>query len=328
MSTARRRIGVLTGGGDCPGLNAVLRGIVLRSAQLGHEVVGIENGFQGLLPETEGHCRALWPVDVEHLLPQGGTILGATNKGNPLAYVMPDGTTADRGDDVLGAAKRLGLASVIAIGGDGTQSIAYELGLRGLPVIGVPKTIDNDLAATYETFGFATAVQFVSEALDRLRTTAASHERIMVIEVMGREAGWIALHSGIAGGAHAILVPEIPYDPAIVVRVLRERAKRGAGFGLVVVAEGAAPKGEDAPTTSVVGPTAGHAKILGGAGRRAAELIGDQAPEVELRVTVLGHLQRGGSPCATDRILATRFGVAAADAADRGQSQVLVAWDP
>jgi 6-phosphofructokinase 1 len=145
---------------------------------------------------------------------------------------------------------------------------------------------------------------------------------------MGREAGWIALHSGIAGGAHAILIPEIPYDAATVVKVLRDRARRGAGFGLVVVAEGAAPKGEDAPTTSVVGPTAGHAKILGGAGRRAAELIGAQAPELELRITVLGHLQRGGTPVASDRILATRFGVAAADAAARGETQVLVAWHP
>jgi 6-phosphofructokinase 1 len=192
----------------------------------------------------------------------------------------------------------------------------------------VPKTIDNDLAATYRTFGFATAVQVVSDALDRLRTTAESHERIMLLEVMGRDAGWIALNSGIAGGAHVILIPEIPWDPATVVAALQERAVRGAGYGLVVVAEGAAPVGEKPPHRQVSGASAGHAPILGGAGLRAAELLAEHVPQMEFRVTVLGHLQRGGTPTAEDRILATRLGVAAADAAASGQRSVLMSWRP
>jgi 6-phosphofructokinase 1 len=328
VARAVHRVGVLTGGGDCPGLNAVVRAVVLRCDQLGVEVVGIEDGFEGLMPETEGRARLLTPPDVIHLLDQGGTILGTTSRGNPFEYRMDGGAVRDRSQEVIDAAARLRLDAVITIGGDGTQAIALELAERGLPVVGVPKTIDNDLAATYETFGFATAVQVVCDALDRLRTTAASHERIMVLEVMGRHAGWIALHSGLAGGAHVILIPEIPWDPGKVAGVLRERAMRRAGFGLVVVAEGAAPRGETPQQAQVVGATAGHAPILGGAGRRAAELLAEVLPDHEIRVTVLGHLQRGGTPVASDRILATRLGTAAADAAWAGERKALVSWQP
>lgn len=325
---APKRIGVLTGGGDCPGLNAVLRALVIRAGQLGIEVVGIEDGFEGLLPESEGTARLLQRSDVAPILERGGTILGTTNRGNPFAYPSADGSLVDRSQDVLDAAAKLEVELLITIGGEGTQGIAIEISKRGLPVIGVPKTIDNDLAATYETFGFATAVQVVSDALDRLRTTAESHERIMVLEVMGRDAGWIALHSGIAGGAHVILLPEVPYQPERVAAALRERSVRGAGFGLVVVAEGAAAVGEGAPEKDVVGVSAGHAPILGGAGRRAAELFSALVPELEFRVTVLGHLQRGGTPTATDRILSTRLGVEAANAAAAGHRDVLVSWQP
>jgi phosphofructokinase-like protein len=325
---AFQRIGVLTGGGDCAGLNAVLRAIVIRGDQLGLEVLGIEDGFAGLLPETEGNARVLRREDVMPILDRGGTILGTTNRGNPFAYPSKDGKLVDRSEDVMKAARDLELDAIITIGGDGSQKIALEFDKRGLPSIGVPKTIDNDLAATYRTFGFATAVQVVSDALDRLRTTAESHERIMVLEVMGRDAGWIALNSGIAGGAHVILIPEMPWDPAAVVSALQERAVRGAGYGLVVVAEGAAPIGEKAPQQRVSGASAGHAPILGGAGLRAAELLAEHVPEMEFRVTVLGHLQRGGTPTAEDRILATRLGVAAADAAASGQHGVLMSWRP
>jgi 6-phosphofructokinase 1 len=328
VSRSLHRVGVLTGGGDCPGLNAVVRAIVLRCDQLGVEVIGIEDGFEGLMPETEGRARLLTPADVVHLLDQGGTILGTTSRGNPFEFPTPDGAVRDRSQEVIDAAARLRLDALIAIGGDGTQAIALELSRRGLGIVGVPKTIDNDLAATYETFGFATAVQVVSDALDRLRTTAASHERIMVLEVMGRHAGWIALCSGMAGGAHVILIPEIPWEPDKVACVLRERAMRRAGFGLVVVAEGAAPRGESPPQSHVVGSTAGHAPILGGAGRRAAEILAGLLPDHEIRVTVLGHLQRGGTPIASDRILATRLGAAAADAAWAGERRALVSWQP
>ena len=329
MANAPKRIGVLTGGGDCPGLNAVLRALVMRSQQHGIEVVGIEDGFEGLLPESEGTAKLLTPAHVAPILARGGTILGTTNRGNPFSYPASDGTLIDRSDDVLAAAKKLEIELLVTVGGEGTQGIAIEFDKRGLPIIGVPKTIDNDLSATYETFGFATAVQVVSDALDRLRTTAESHERIMVLEVMGRDAGWIALHSGIAGGAHVILLPELPYNPQVVAATLRERSVRGAGFGLVVVAEGAKPIGESASMSdSVVGASAGHAPILGGAGKRAAELFSKLEPSLEFRVTVLGHLQRGGTPTATDRILSTRLGVEAANAAARGERKVLVSWQP
>ncbi len=323
------RIGVLTGGGDCPGLNAVLRGLVLRAEQLGCEVIGIEDGFEGLLPETEPTARVLTPREVMPLLAQGGTILGTTNRGNPFRYPDGHGGTRDRSDDVVRAIEDLRIQRLVTIGGDGTQTIAFGIMKKGVPVIGVPKTIDNDLASTYRTFGFSSAVQVVSEALDRLRTTAESHERIMVLEVMGRNAGWIALHSGLAGGAHVILLPEVPYHPSIVGRALADRARRGAGYGLVVVAEGAAPLGETAPMQVPVGAHAGRgAPQLGGAGIRAAQLLAETVPELEFRVTVLGHLQRGGSPIAEDRILATRFGVEAANAACQGEGGVLVSWQP
>ena len=320
-----RRIGICTGGGDCPGLNAAIRAVVLQGTRLGLEVVGIEDGFDGLLAGTGAGTRVLSPAEVLPLLDRGGTILGTTNRGNPLAFPGPDGPV-DRGAEVVARARELGLECVITAGGDGTQTIAMGLAARGLPVIGLPKTIDNDLAHTYRTFGHATAVQVVTDALDRLRTTAESHERVMVLEVMGRSAGWIALSAGIAGGAHAILLPEIPYDPAAVGARLRARFCRTSRFALVVVAEGAHPPGE-APRHQ---PTPGSRsrQVLGGAGARAAELLAPHLPGVELRVTVLGHLQRGGTPVAPDRLLATRLGVEAARAAHERNTGTLACWDP
>ncbi|MCA9657474.1 MAG: ATP-dependent 6-phosphofructokinase [Myxococcales bacterium] len=327
-----RRIGITTGGGDCPGLNAVIRAVVLRAEAAGVEVIGIEDGFAGLLEGGSVGTQRLTPAIVAPILDRGGTILGTTNRGDPFAFPdpeNPDGPTIDRSGEVIRRAQELGLDLVITVGGDGTQRIGYGLHERGLPVIGVPKTIDNDLAATLETFGFGTAVQVVVDALDRLRTTAESHDRIMLLEVMGRDAGWIALHSGMAGGADVILLPEIPYTPEHVAAALRRRIRSGHHFALIVVAEGAAAAGKGAATKQVAGATGGrHAPILGGAGHRAATEIAELLPDLEYRVTVLGHIQRGGTPIAYDRLLASRLGVEAVEAALRGEHGVLVASYP
>lgn len=322
--TKLRRVAINTGGGDCPGLNAVIRAVVLHAHRNGIEVVGIEDGLDGLLPGTHAGVRTLTPEEVWPTLSRGGTILGTTNRGNPFDYRGADGVRRDLSEKLLARARELEIELLISVGGDGSQAIALELHRRGLPVIGVPKTIDNDLAATTETFGFGTAVQVVTDALDRLRTTADSHDRTMVIEVMGRDAGWIALHAGLAGGADVILIPELPYDAKIVAADLHRVFAGGRRSALIVVAEGARPQGGEVAKRATIG----GGEVHGGAGQRAAEAIAAEMRDVEFRVTVLGHVQRGGTPTAYDRVLATRLGVEAVEAALRGERGVLVASHP
>ena len=295
-----KRIGVLTGGGDAPGLNAVLRAVV-RTAERGYgaEVIGILDGFKGLL---DGRFRHLGGPDVRELIRMGGTILGTTNRDNPFAC------PGDRSGDCLENARKAGLDALIIIGGDGTLKIASDLGRRGLNVVGVPKTIDNDLASTDYTFGFWTAIDTATEALDRLRDTAESHHRVMLLEVMGRHAGWIALHAGMAGAADVILIPEIPYIPRSVAETVVRCQERGRASSLLVVAEGAMPSGGEMAVVAIDEITG--VKRLGGAAERLAREL-EVRTGCDVRVTVLGHLQRGGSPVAFDRILATRFGEAA-----------------
>ncbi len=314
MAPSIQTIGIANGGGDCPGLNAVIRGAV-RSAILGHgwRVIGINDGFDGLIwPE-----RTL-PLTVESIagiLPRGGTILGTTNRGNPFTYVVEENgkkVTHDYSLRCYENARHLGLDAVIAIGGDGTLTIARDLGKLGIPIVGVPKTIDNDLSATEVTFGFDTALHVATDAIDRLHTTAESHGRVMVIEVMGRDAGWIALHSGIAGGADVILIPEIPFTIETVCEKLREREATGKKFSMVVVAEGIKLPPTDPQGKPFPAPRPGQVGFL----------IGDAIHTTlkkDVRVTVLGHIQRGGSPSPFDRILATRFGVEAVELIARGE---------
>ena len=300
-----KRIGVLTGGGDAPGLNAVLRAVVRTAERVyGAEVIGVLDGFKGLL---DGRFRHLGGQDVRELIRMGGTVLGTTNRDNPFACAGEAGPV-DRSAEVVDNARKAGLDALIIIGGDGTLRIASELGRRGLNVVGVPKTIDNDLASTDYTFGFWTAIDTATEALDRLRDTAESHHRVMLLEVMGRHAGWIALHAGIAGAADVILIPEIPYDPRSVAETVVRCQERGRASTLLVVAEGAMPRGGEMAVVAVDVLTG--VKRLGGAGERLAREL-EVLTGCDVRVTVLGHLQRGGSPVAFDRILATRFGEAA-----------------
>jgi len=327
-----KRIAISTGGGDAPGLNAVIRAIVLASAKRGWESYGIRDGYNGLLlPERypEGGLMRLTPETVRGITHQGGTILGTTNRGNPLKFPVKNATSGeweelDRGDELVRLFHMHGLDALITCGGDGSLSIASVLQERGLRVIGVPKTIDNDLDGTVITFGFDTAVAFATECLDRLHTTAASHGRVIVVEVMGRYAGWIALNSGVAGSADAILIPEIPYDLTKVAEKIRERNARGRAFSIVVVAEGAKPIGG---TTSVIGKAVGQAERLGGAGQRVADEL-EKLTGHETRAVVLGHLLRGGSPTTFDRLLSLRFGAAAVRALEEGQNGVMVALDP
>ncbi|HUG52396.1 MAG TPA: ATP-dependent 6-phosphofructokinase [Vicinamibacteria bacterium] len=291
-----KKVGILTGGGDCPGLNAVIRATVRRAQGFSIEVLGIRNGFLGLI---EGDAEPLTSFSVSGILPKGGTILG-TSRTNPLASDEVRGR-------FQGNFERYGLDALIVVGGDGTLSAARELHALGVPVIGVPKTIDNDLRGTDYTFGFDTAVSVVCDAVDRLHTTAESHHRVMVVEVMGRRVGWIATHGGLAGGADFILIPEKPYRLEDMCAVLERRRRRGRHFSIVVVAEGAAPMGEPPPARLGEGGTSG-------VGYHVAEEISKRLG-VETRVTVLGHIQRGGSPTAFDRNLATRFGIRALDLA-------------
>ena len=294
-------VGVLTGGGDCPGLNAVIRAVVRTGAKHGFDTIGIRDGWLGLVA---GNVEPLTDYSVTGILPKGGTILG-TSRTNP----FKNEADVQRLRDNI---RRFGIDALVAIGGEDTLGVANRLSQMGIPVVGVPKTIDNDVAATDYTFGFDTAVSIVTEAIDRLHTTAESHHRIMVVEVMGRHAGWIATVAGIAGGADQILIPEVPFDIDEVVGHLRARYERGKKFSIVVVAEGARPKGqEEAITQSVWLDEFGHV-TLGGIGSLLRGEIEDRLG-MEARVTVLGHVQRGGSPTAHDRMLATRFGVAAAD---------------
>ena len=329
MSNPIRRIAICTGGGDAPGLNAVIRAVVIAASNLGWECYGIREGFNGILfPERypEGGVFKLTRDKVRGIAHLGGTILGTTNKGNPLQFPMkmPDGTIkeVDRTGEILEFFGRKELDALVSIGGDGSLTIAHALSKKGLRVVGVPKTIDNDLDKTYTTFGFDTAVAFATECLDRLHSTAESHQRIMVVEMMGRYAGWIALNSGISGSAHAILIPEIPFDLEKVAAKIRERDNDGRMYSLVVVAEGANPA--HGQRSVLAQAEIGHAERLGGIGERVAnslqELTGKDA-----RVVVLGHLLRGGSPTSFDRLAALRFGAAAVRALDEGYSGVMVA---
>jgi 6-phosphofructokinase 1 len=309
------RVGLLTGGGDCPGLNAVIRAVIRRGVADGeHSFVGFRHGWAGLL---EDDALELTLESTAGILPRGGTILG-TSRTNPFAEGR-DGVAA------IGATVRAhALDALIPIGGEDTLGVALRLHERGIPVVGVPKTIDNDLAGTDYTFGFQTAVQIVTEALDRLHTTAESHDRVIVVEVMGRHTGWIATHAGIAGGADAILVPERPFDIDEVCMHLRRRHERGRSFSIVVVAEGATPREGTLRTIDSAGTDAfGHAR-LGGIGVTLEREI-ESRTGYETRVTILGHVQRGGTPVAYDRVLATRFGVAAMDAVAAGRFGTMVA---
>ena len=299
------RIGVTTGGGDCAGLNAVIRAVVKTAHFEFHDdVVGLEDGFDALV---RGDLPLpLSPRDVRDILQRGGTILGTSNRGNPFSYVTPGSKEPqDRSADVVDQLDALGVDGLVLIGGDGTMTIGCELAKMGVKIVGVPKTIDNDLMGTDRTFGFDSALGVAMDALDRLRTTAESHERVMILEVMGRYAGWIALHAGIAGGAHSILIPEIPYDPKMLVRCIRRRFAQEGKYFLIVVAEGARPV--DGSVAVVAEGLEGRPERLGGAGERLAHQIRESI-NPEIRVTVLGHLQRGGSPSPLDRILATRYG--------------------
>jgi 6-phosphofructokinase 1 len=311
-----RKIGILTGGGDAPGLNAVIRAVVKYGVgRLGWELFGIEDSFNGLL-ERPLRVVSLSPVSCKGLLQKGGTMLGTTNHGDPFSFPSGSGEESDRSGEVKRAMDELGLEGLIVLGGDGTQRIARQLMERhGIRVVGVPKTIDNDLGATDLTFGFQSAVDCVADALDRLHTTAESHDRVILVEVMGRNAGFIALHGGIAGGADAIMIPEIPWDADKLVAKIDERRAIGRPFSLFVVAEGAYPAGGAVPGTKLV---------PGGASEKVAEAILQRRPRVDLRVTVLGHLQRGGSPVAFDRVLATRMGVGAVDLVEAGRWGELV----
>jgi len=300
------RIGVLTGGGDCPGLNAAIRAIVRKGIDAhGHELVGFRDGWRG--PLEDDHTD-LTLESIRGILPRGGTILG-TSRTNP--FKRDDGPA-----EVLANLERLEVEGLIAIGGEDTLGAASRLHAEhGVPVVGVPKTIDNDLGATDLTFGFDTAVQVATDAIDRLHTTAESHNRILVVEVMGRHAGWIALHSGLAGGADVILVPERPFDVEEVCALLQRRHSRGRYFSIVVVAEGASPREGTFETMAAGQDEFGHDR-LGGIGQLLGPEI-ERRTGFETRVTVLGHVQRGGTPTAFDRVLATRLGVGAVDAADQ-----------
>lgn len=318
-----KTIGIVTGGGDAPGLNAVIRAAVKTAVgEFGLRVVGIEDSFEGLLGETR--VRELKASDVRGLLPRGGTILGTRNRGSFVvrqqdgSCLMPDEVYREAIDN-LG---RLGIDALVAVGGEGTLAIAFEFHRRGFPVAAVPKTIDNDLAATELTFGFMTALDIATEALDRLHSTAESHDRIMVLEVMGRHAGWIALHSGVSGGADVILIPEIPFSMEQVSKKVRERDATDAQFSIIVAAEGATEIEGDA--LYLDRGDCQSAARLGGIGHHLAAELGERTGK-EARCVVLGHMQRGGSPNAFDRMLATNFGAAAVRALARGKSGVMVA---
>ncbi len=323
MTDKLRRIGILTGGGDCPGLNAVIRAVVKTAAyDHGIDVIGIENGFEGLIRDR---CRPLSTGDVSGILARGGTILGTSNKDNPFRVpIRENGETVyrDLSEEAIRIAKRHGIQLLITVGGDGSLSIARDLGSRGLKVIGVPKTIDNDLDATDVTFGFDSALAVATEAIDRLHTTAQSHQRIMVIEVMGRYAGWIALQAGLAGGADAILIPEIPFQIEKVAESIGDRIYSGRSFAIVVVAEGAAPAGGSMSVRDMIADSPDPVR-LGGIGNIVAGQL-EKLLDRETRTTVLGHVQRGGIPTPTDRMLGTRFGAHAVKAAVAGENEVMV----
>ena len=335
------RIAISTGGGDAPGLNAVIRAVVLSAFQRGWESFGITRGYEGLLARQVGSVRArregdvpagllsLGPAQVRGITHLGGTILGTTNQGNPFQWTTrrADGTvaTTDRSDEVIAAFRDLRLDALIAIGGDGSLRIASDLFRKGMPVVGVPKTIDNDVVGTESSLGFETAVATATDALDKIHTTAESHDRVFVVELMGRYAGWIALHSGLAGSADVILIPEIPYDIEKVVEKILERERRGRRFSIVVVAEGARPRGGLSVFREAAAP--GKRERLGGIAEDVAREIGVRTGK-ETRSLVLGHLQRGGSPGTFDRLLALRFGSAAVRAIGDSDFGCCVVYTP
>lgn len=313
----KRRIAILTGGGDCPGLNAVIRAVAKKAMGEGGEVVGIKDGYEGLV---RNRVKKLENSDVSGILTMGGTILGTSNIANPYRYaIQAKGCKLifkDYHKKALSNFRKLKADALVTIGGDGTLSTAYRLCEDGIPIVGVPKTIDNDIVGTDITFGFDTAVSIATEGIDRVHTTAQSHHRVMIVEVMGRTAGWIALHSGVAGGGDIILIPEIPYDINIVVKKIKDRNVKGKRFSIVVVSEGAKPKGGDVVVQRIVKEST-EAVRLGGIGF----VLGDQIEKmtcIETRTVVLGHLQRGGSPTPFDRVLATQLGTTAMDLVDEG----------
>jgi 6-phosphofructokinase 1 len=325
-----RRIAINTGGGDAPGLNAVIRAIVLAALNRGWEVFGIENGYGGLLADEPGEVIPLGREDVRGITHIGGTILGTTNRGDPFEWLTEraDGSAErrNRADEILESFRRHELDALIAVGGDGSLRIASRMGAKGLPVVGVPKTIDNDLGHTSLTFGFLTAVETATDAIDKLHSTAESHHRVMVVEVMGRHTGWIALFSGLAGTADVILIPEIPYDIEKVCEKILERERRGRSFSIVCAAEGATPIGGEVVTKMVPHGT-GEQVRLGGIGKHVARAIADGTGK-ETRSLVLGHLQRGGRPIAYDRVMSLRFGAAAVRCVAQGGFGMMVALDP
>ncbi len=321
------RIGVLSGGGDAPGLNAVIRAVTKTAIfKYGWEVTGILDGFEGLMPPPKTRQLTSW--NTRGILFVGGTILGTTNRGNPFSHktiVCGKEICEDVSGVVVNNIKELGIEALVVIGGDGSLKIGHGLQKLGVPVIGVPKTIDNDLMATHVTFGFQTAVDTATDALDKLHTTAESHQRVIVLEVMGRYAGWIALEAGIAGSADVILIPEIPFSMDKVAGKLIERKKGGSHSSIVVVAEGAKPAGGEMAVREKAAD--GYVLRLGGMG----EIVGNEIKkrtDIETRVTVLGHLQRGGSPCSFDRILASRYGAAAVGLIAQKKFGEMVSYQP
>ncbi len=324
-----KRVMLSTGGGDCPGLNAVIRAFVKRAHQEHDwEVLGCIQSFNGILKEPT-ELKLLSPEVVSGIHVRGGTIIGTTNKGGPFAWPVKkyDGTweAVDRSDEMIRKCQILGIDAVVSIGGDGSQRISQALYEKGLPVVGIPKTIDNDLAATDSTFGFQTAVQIATDALDKLVTTAESHNRVLIMEVMGRDAGWIALSCAIAGGAEVCLIPEIPYDINKIMDVLNTRRKHGKNFAVIVISEGAKPKNGN--VSSIANDEVGYANIrLAGAAVHLREELKTAGCTMDIRETVLGHLQRGGSPVAMDRILATQFGVKAFELVKSGDFGKMVSY--
>ena len=317
------RSAISTGGGDAPGLNAVIRAVVLSAHHRGWRTYGIQRGYEGLL--SFNGVVPLGPAQVRGITHLGGTILGTTNRGNPFRYVTRDAQgkehETDRSDDMVAAFQASGFDALVSIGGDGSLQISYELWKKGLPVVCVPKTIDNDVTGTQRSFGFDTAVSTATEAIDRLHSTAESHDRVMVVELMGRYAGWIALYSGLSGSADVILLPEIPFDIEKVVAKIRAREEAGRRFSIVVVAEGARSK--DGAVELLERRGVGTVDRLGGIASKVARAI-EHSTGKETRTLVLGHLQRGGSPTTYDRLLALRFGAAAVRAIDKRAFGVMV----
>jgi ATP-dependent phosphofructokinase / diphosphate-dependent phosphofructokinase len=318
-----RRIAILTGGGDCPGLNAVIRAVTKKAIfEKGLEVIGIEDGYEGMI---RNRYRKLDANDVSGILTLGGTILGTSNTANPYHYPIRRGKQLEFKDvsrRAIQNLKKMNISCLVCIGGDGTLAIAYQLFKEGIPIVGIPKTIDNDLRGTDITFGFNTAVAIATEGIDRVHTTAESHHRVMIVEVMGRRAGWIALHAGVAGGGDIILIPEIPYHPMVIAEKVRERNRRGKRFSIVVVAEGAKPKGGEMVIQRMVKESTDPLR-LGGIGFVLGEQI-EKLTGLETRAVLMGHLQRGGSPTPFDRVLATRLGSHAVDLIEREEFGFMV----